>query len=190
MVKFCRGWFRLLTCRGSVPRRNRTSPASGTSVGWQPTGRLKLGLNAVRPKVQRRRWCRCYLRIRSMSMILTEGVRPAVFSVGAKAGHRQLHRAMLGSDSRFLSPAGSNRRKGTEDAWCRSVHQASSKLVSSPRSLPRQPWCRRSEDPEVLSRRSVRLSLGRRRCKVHRGCKVHRRWLAWRITVKSWPRDS
>ena len=130
------------------------------------------------------------VRIRSMSMILTEGVRPAVFSVGAKARHRQLHRAMLGSDSRFSSPAGSNRRKGAEDAWCRSVHRASSKLVSSPRSLPRQPWCRRSEDPEVLSRRPVRLSLGRRRCKVHRGCKVHRRWLAWRITVKSWPRDS
>ena len=99
MDKLCRGSFRLLTCRGSVPWRNRTSPASGTSVGWQPTGRLKLGLNAVRPKVQQgRRWYRSYPRIRSVSMGLTEGVvRPARVSLGAKAEHRPRHRSMPGS---------------------------------------------------------------------------------------------
>ena len=57
------------------------------------------------------------VRIRSMNMFLTEGVRPAVFPVGAKARHRRCHRALLGSDSRFLSRAGCKRKKEAGGRW-------------------------------------------------------------------------
>ena len=54
--------------RARVEEREWEGDSVFPVVGWQPTGRLKLGLNAVRPKVQRRRWCRCYLRIQRMCM--------------------------------------------------------------------------------------------------------------------------
>ena len=126
MDKFCRGWFRSLTCRGSVPWRNRTSPASGTSVGWQPTGRLKMGQTAVRPKVQRGRRRRCAtlgsaMRVRAWPKELMLGIQPPSVPL-------LLHRSQGGLSSsspshtkfgsRFSSCAGSNQRKGAEGARC------------------------------------------------------------------------
>ena len=127
MDKLRCGSFPLSTCRGSVPRRNRTSPASGTSVGWQPTGRLKLGLNAVRPKVQRgRRWCSATLGCAVCAWAWPKESPRRVSTGRTTLGSASslLHRSQGGTSSaspihsrfgsQFLSRAGSNRRKDAE----------------------------------------------------------------------------
>ena len=103
-------------------------------------------------------------------------------SIGAKAGHRQRHRAMLGSDSRFLSHAGCKRKK---DAGGRRY---------SPCLVPKVPG---AEDARY--RRCLKLKV--RRCR--RSKDVRRAEGTWcaegdrctegttkRITASSQPRDS